>query len=70
MIGSKDNTIGQMLIETQSVGDYTLKLIGKNVFHGNELADDCFYAFELEVQVEKDGKLLETEKMTIITITD
>lgn len=61
VIDSKDKTIGQMLIETQTVGDYTLKLIGKNVYHGDELSDDCFYALELDVQVEKDGKLLKTE---------
>ncbi len=57
-----ERTIGNMLIETQTVGDYTLKLIGKDVYSYESDRDECFYAQELEVQVEKNGKTLETEE--------
>lgn len=55
------NSLEKMVFETHTIGDYTVKLVGKYVYKlDKEGCSNAVFANSLEVYTEKDGKLLET----------
>ena len=56
----QEQALDSYVFETHNFGDYTVKLVGKQVYKLDQNVTDYVYTKELCIEVEKDGKLLDS----------
>lgn len=56
----QEQALDSLVFESRSLGDYTVRLVGKMVYKYDQNVTDYVYAKKLCIEVEKDGKLLDS----------